>query len=306
MPVEASQLTRSQRAGFRITGAFTRGLLGAVLLLPYTVRVRFMGWFISNIAARLAGFDRRVRENLALTCPDLGRSEIRRLCRAVSNNSGRSLIEMLSGDEFVTRAKATPVSGPGLAALEAAQAEGRPAIIASGHFANYDVARANLIQRGFNIGGLYRRMANPYFNEFYVKAMSNTGQPLFEQGRRGMMDLVKHLRKGGILAILNDLHAHGGAELSFFGQPAVTSLVMAELSIKYQAPIIPVWVVRQPDGIGFEIIMDDPIPFSDPETMTQDYNDRLEKMVRAHMDQWFWVHRRWKPWEGLGVTDTPA
>jgi KDO2-lipid IV(A) lauroyltransferase len=26
----------------------------------------------------------------------------------------------------------------------------------------------------------------------------------------------------------------------------------------------------------------------------QDLNDRLERWVRAHPEQWYWLHRRWK------------
>jgi KDO2-lipid IV(A) lauroyltransferase len=28
--------------------------------------------------------------------------------------------------------------------------------------------------------------------------------------------------------------------------------------------------------------------------MTQALNDSLELLVRQHLDQWFWIHRRWK------------
>ena len=38
-----------------------------------------------------------------------------------------------------------------------------------------------------------------------------------------------------------------------------------------------------------------PIPPGDPVEMTQAINDNLEGWVRRHMDQWFWIHRRWKP-----------
>jgi KDO2-lipid IV(A) lauroyltransferase len=27
---------------------------------------------------------------------------------------------------------------------------------------------------------------------------------------------------------------------------------------------------------------------------TQDLNDRLERWVRRHPEQWYWLHRRWK------------
>ena len=144
-------------------------------------------------------------------------------------------------------------------------------------------------------------MANPYFNEHYVAAMEVSGKPLFEQGRRGMMELVRHLKKGGIAAIVGDLHAHGGIELQFFGQPAVTSIAPAELALKYDALLLPVYAIRRENGLDFDIVVLDPIPHTAPATMTQEINDGLETLVREHMDQWFWIHRRWKPWFDVGL-----
>ena len=170
------------------------------------------------------------------------------------------------------------------------------------HFGHYLAARIALQARsGKPIGCLYRRMANPYFNEAYVQAFYKTGAPMFEQGRRGMVEMVRTLKSGGIIAIVSDLHAHGGEELMFFGKPAVTSVLNAELAIKYDAVLIPCYAVRQPNGIDFEIVLHYPVPHTDPKTMTQFTNDDLEKMVRQHMGQWFWIHRRWKTWNGLGV-----
>jgi KDO2-lipid IV(A) lauroyltransferase len=303
MPAAPVTQPFATRARLYAANMVLRGLIGLALALPYGPRVRLMGWLVSNVLARLVGFDKRVRNNLKLACPDLSEAEIKRLCRAVPNNAGRTLIEIYSGQPFIERAKAAPITGPGLAALEDARAKGKPVILVTGHFGNYDVARANLIARGHNMGALYRRMANPYFNAHYVRSISAIGTPMFEQGRRGMMEMVKHLRAGGVLGILTDLHAHGGKELTFFDQPAVTSTITAELALKYDAALIPIYAIRQPNGLDFEITAQAPIPHSDPETMTQAVNDGLEALVRQHMDQWFWIHRRWKPWQGLGLAD---
>lgn len=298
MPADPSRLSLSARARHFAANLVLRGLIGLSRILPYRWRVPAMGWLIARILAPLAGFDRRVRDNLALTRPDLPESEIARLCRAVPDNAGRSIIELYAGRPFLERARAAPVGGPGLAALDHARGRGRPIILMTGHFGNYDAARAALIARGFPMGALYRRMANPYFNAHYTRALSSIGTPMFEQGRRGMSRMVRHLKSGGIIAIVGDLHAHGGRNLRFFGRTAVTSVVPAELALKYDAVMIPVYAIRQPDGLSFEIVLHEPIPHSDPETMTQAINDGLEAMVRAHMDQWFWIHRRWKPWPG--------
>lgn len=254
-----------------------------------------MGRLVSSLGP-IVGFDRRVRENLALTCPELPQDEVTRLCREVGDNAGRMITELYAGAPFIDRAKAAPISGPGLQALEDARAAGRPVILVTGHFGNYDAARAGLISRGFSMGALYRRMANPYFNSHYVRAMSRVGTPMFEQGKRGMVEMVRHLKKGGIIAIVADLHVHGGELIDFFGKPAVTSTVPAELALKYGAALIPVYAIRQDNGLDFEILLNAEIPASDAVTMTKSICDDLETVVRRHMGQWFWIHRRWKPY----------
>lgn len=271
-----------------------RAVIGAALALPYRWRVPLMGWAASHLVAPLAGWRRRIRENLAYVRPDLPEAEVARLTRAVPDNVGRTLIEIYSGDSFVTRARAAPIEGPGLAALEAARAEGRPVILVTAHFGNYDVARANLIGRGHNMGALYRAMSNPWFNAHYVAAISKIGEPMFEQGRRGMSQLVRHIKGGGVLGILTDLNAYGSPALDFFGKPALSSTITAELALKYDAALIPIYSVRQPDGLSFVVRVEAPIAPSTPEAMTQEVNNTLEALVRKHMDQWFWIHRRWK------------
>lgn len=294
MPAEFSDLSRVARARYFMANLFLRALIGLFRLIPYAPRIAAMGWLVSRIMAPLAGFDRRVRDNLHLTCPEMPEDQVRTLCRAVPDNAGRTLIELYSGQEFVTRARAADIGGPGLQALRAAREAGRPVILMTGHFGNYDAARAKLISMGFEMGALYRRMANPYFNAHYLRTISNIGTPMFEQGRRGMIEMVRYLKQGGIIAIVGDLHVQEGVGLSFFGQPAITSTVPAELALKQNAVLIPVYAIRQQDGLNFKIVMHEPIAHSDAVTMTQQINDDLEELVRDHMDQWFWIHRRWK------------
>ncbi|MCE6961312.1 lysophospholipid acyltransferase family protein [Cereibacter sphaeroides] len=271
-----------------------RTLIGALLLLPYEWRVPLCGWVMSRLIAPLAGWDRRVRDNLARVMPDLPEAEVRRLMRRVPDNVGRSVIESYSGREFVERAARHPVGGPGLATLEAAHAEGRPVVLVTGHFGNYDASRAALMARGFRIGGLYRPMNNRYFNEHYVRAMAAIGEPIFPRGKQGLAGMLRHLRGGGMLGLLIDVHMRDGAVLQFFGQPAKTALSAAELALKYDAPLVPVYAIRAANGLDFTIRVGEPIPRGTPAEMTQALNDSLEEIVRDHMDQWFWIHRRWR------------
>ena len=290
----AAPLPLRKRAGYFVSNLLFRGLIGAGLLLPYHWRVPAMGWVVSRVLAPLAGWRARVRTNLAHVMPDLPEEEVRRICRAVPDNAGRTLIEIYSGDSFKARAVNAPITGPGLAALEEARKTGRPVILVTGHFGNYDAVRAGLIARGHNMGALYRAMRNPYFNAHYVGAISAIGEPMFLQGPTGMKQLVKHLRAGGVLGILTDLNNLSGEALDFFGKPAMTSMITAELALKYDAALIPVYAVRQDNGLDFEIIAQAPITPTDAKTMTQDVNHQLEALVRENIGQWFWIHRRWK------------
>lgn len=271
-----------------------RGLLGLMLALPYRWRVPLAGAAMSRIVAPLAGYRRRVRENLALVRPDLPEAEVRRLMRAVPENAGRTLIEIYSGAAFTARVARMPITGPGLAALDAAKAAGRPVVLVSGHFGNYDAGRAGLIARGYTVGALYRPMRNAFFNAHYVTAMRSIGEPMFPRGKAGLADMVRFLRGGGMLAMLVDQHFYSGAPLRFFGRRAMTALSAAEMALRYGADLVPFYGIRNPDGLSFRIEVEAPIAPGTPEEMTQALNNSLEARVRANMEQWFWVHRRWK------------
>ncbi len=301
MPAHKSELSRFDRIGYFASNVILRGLISLVLILPYETRLHFMGWLSAKLVSPIARYPRRIRTNLKLARPDLTKDEVEKLVHDVPDNAGRTLIEHFSAKGFKKRAEAAEITGPGWQPLLDARASGRPVILLASHFGNYLAARAKLFSKGHEMGALYRRMANPYFNDYYTAALAGFGEPIFEQGRRGMVELVRHLRQGGTLGILVDLHAHQGSELTFFGQPAVTSLITAEMAVKYDCLVVPVYAVRRENGLDFDIEFHAPIPHSDPETMTQAMNDNLEAMVRQHMGQWFWIHRRWKPWGGLGI-----
>ena len=77
--------------GARLVGTF---LFMPVLLtrfLPYRWRVPVAGWLVAHVLAPLAGYRRRVRDNLALVCPELSKDEVERLVRRVPNNVGRNM-----------------------------------------------------------------------------------------------------------------------------------------------------------------------------------------------------------------------
>lgn len=271
-----------------------RVIVWLLLRLPYTWRVPACGWLVAWVVAPFAGYRSRIRENLALVMPDLPRSEVRRLMRAVPDNLGRSLIEQYSGTEFTARTQRAAQHGPGLAVLKAAHAAKRPVVLVSGHFGNYDAFRAHFVALGYPVGAIYRPMNNQGFNDHYIGAMLDLGKPLFARDKKGMGLMLRHVRAGGMIAVLIDQHMAHGARLKFFGRDASTALSAADIALKYDAPMICGYATRLPNGLDFDMWFDAPIPPSTPEIMTQAANDSLEAQIRKHPDQWLWVHRRWK------------
>lgn len=282
-------------AGGYVTDRVLRGLIGLARALPYRWRVPLMGRIVSHLVAPLAGWRQRVRDNLAHVFPDLPRAEVERLARAVPDNFGRALIETYSGREFIDRIVRIRPQGAGMAALEQAKAEGRPVIFVTGHFGNYEAPRTWMIGHGYNVGALYNPMRNAFFNQHYVAAMSELGTPMFPRSRTGMGEMVRHLKQGGMVGMVIDQFMSHGVLLDFLGKPAPTALSAAELALKYKALLVPIYGIRRPDGLDFDILVEPPLVGDDPVVLTQALNDSLSAVVRAHMDQWFWIHRRWKP-----------
>ena len=270
-----------------------RGLIGFALLLPYRVRVPLLGMMMRYVIGPVAGYRRRALINLAMIWPDLTTDQRAKIAGQALDNAGRTLIENYSTEEFITRQSSVTPTGAGVAALDMAMQAGRPVILASGHFGNYEAARACLVARGARIGGLYRPMANPYFNAHYVQTMQAFGGPIFATGRAGTAGFVRHLKSGGLLVLLFDQSAAGEA-IDFLGKPAQTALSAAELALRYNADLIPFYGIRQPDGISFAVELEAPIAQTTALEMTKALTRSLENRVHSHPGQWFWIHRRWK------------
>lgn len=277
-----------------MTAAAAIGALRLVALVPYERRVPLGGWAMRRVISPLLGYPDRIRNNLSMVYPQMSASDQSLMVQRVTDHIGRTVTEIFSPDDLLATAKNTPVSGAGATAVIEAQAVGQPVIFVSGHLGNYDVWRAALTQRGMALGALYRKMNNTRFNNYYVSKIESVSQPMFPRGRQGLAEMIKFLRQGNAVALLIDQHVKEGAPLEFFGETAHTAVSAAEMALKYKALLVPIYAIRQPDGLNFEIIIEDPVPHGDPLEMTQKLNDSLEAQVRVHTSQWFWVHRRWK------------
>ena len=93
-----------------------------------------------------------------------------------------------------------------------------------------------------------------------------------------------------------DQRVSEGEKINFFGKPALTTTLPAQLSIKYDLEIIPVFIERTEDD-KFKIKFQgkiNPKNFKDKLELTKKLNDVLEKMIVENPNQWIWTHNRWK------------
>ena len=273
---------------------FVRYLLGILSILPYRTKISLGGLIYQKIISPLSGNRKRIIDNLKLIFPDLEKRKREELCSQVPNNIGRTLFELLSPNAFSNIAKSAKVSGPGFKILKDAQKQKKPIILVSGHFGNYDVVRVVLNTNQISVGALYKPMSNPYFNTFYERCIKQIAEPLFPRGRAGMGNMMRYLEDGNVVALLIDQYMSHGEPLKFLGHTAYTATSAAKLALKHDALLITFYVVRNDDGINFDLVFESPVKPSTPNEMTQVLNDRLEKQIRKNMGQWLWTHKRWK------------
>jgi KDO2-lipid IV(A) lauroyltransferase len=116
--------------------------------------------------------------------------------------------------------------------------------------------------------------------------------------RRGLREILDALRQGRLVGILLDQNVSRGqgAFVPFFGVPASTSRSLAVIALRTGAPVLPVFIRRQPDGrhrVEIEPALAAP-PDGDVVAFTASFNGAIEAAIRKAPEQWFWLHRRWK------------
>ena len=269
-------------------------LLNILRIFPYRLRVVIGSIVFRFFLSPLIGNKKRIESNVNLVLPNLPESDKKNLIKNCLHNIGMTMFELLSPHDFKLAGQKANVLGPGSSLLEKARVNSQPVILVSGHFGNYDVVRANLISKGYQLGALYRPMNNPYFNKTYVKNISEIGKPLFPRGKKGMAEMMEFLRGGKLIALLIDQHMQNGEPLKFFGKTAYTATSAAKMALKYNAILMPFFVIRKGKTSNFDLYFEEPIEHSDPVKMTQEFNHRLESRIKSNNEQWLWTHKRWK------------
>ena len=93
-----------------------------------------------------------------------------------------------------------------------------------------------------------------------------------------------------------DQRVSEGEKIEFFGEQALTTTLPAQLSLKFDLSIIPVFIERN-EKDNFKIKFYDQIyakNFNNKSDLTKRLNKLVEEMIARKPENWIWTHNRWK------------
>lgn len=286
---------------------FVRVLIALIQALPLAVCET-----IANVLATVAGRVLRIRgnvveENLRIAFPDISTEEraeitwqmwkhlilmimeIAQTPRKVHETNWKEHSHIVNQELFVR----TLLSG-------------RPLVIISGHFGNFELGGYLMGLFGFPTYTVARELDNKYLDRFVNEFRGRTGQYMLPKKGSGA-DIQKVLERGGILTLLGDQHAgQNQCWVNFFGKPASTHKAVSVFSLGNRAPTM-ISYARRLDRVlhyevGPEAICDPADPNFELGTvplLAQWYTNHLENLIRRSPGQYWWLHRRWKGQPGV-------
>ena len=137
-------------------------------------------------------------------------------------------------------------------------------------------------------------------NARLVEARQRAGLGLIPP-RGALLGTVAALRRNEVVAMLID-QAIGGKHalfVPFFGRPAATTPALSMAAVRTGAPTLVVVALREQGRLRFRV--EGPFEVEDSGDRERDLlvhtgavTAALERIIRAHPEQWLWLHRRWK------------
>jgi KDO2-lipid IV(A) lauroyltransferase len=173
----------------------------------------------------------------------------------------------------------------------------KPAIFVSGHFSNFELMSLSMTKSGLKLATIYRPLNNFFLNPFmeYLRRKF-VCQNQIKKGVNGVREAIDFVKRNYSIALMVDQRVSEGEKINFFGKPALTTTLPAQIAIKYDLPIIPVFIKRDKDNsftIRFfkKIVHTD---FKDKLELTLRLNQIIEQLIVENPHEWIWTHNRWK------------
>ena len=225
------------------------------------------------------------------------KNNFEKIASNVLGNYGRIFSEYVHLKNFKNDSLQKYFSIEGLDHLKNIKKSGEKVVFISGHFNNFELMAMQIEKAGVDCAAIYRPLNNPYLNSIMETIrIRDICKNQIKKGRAGTREIIRFLSKGTSIALMIDQRVREGEKIDFFGNPATTTTIPAQLIKKYGCSVVPIYIERKKSH-HFKMYVSKPIKISRSRSIseiTRHLNDILEKMILKNIDQWIWTHDRWK------------
>tara|TARA_B100001250_G_scaffold380530_1_gene372046 strand:- start:5359 stop:6219 length:861 start_codon:yes stop_codon:yes gene_type:complete len=225
------------------------------------------------------------------------KNNFEKIASNVLGNYGRIFSEYVHLKNFKNDSLQKYFSIEGLNYLKNIKKNGEKVVFISGHFNNFELMAMQIEKAGVDCAAIYRPLNNPYLNTIMETIrIRDICKNQIKKGRAGTREIIRFLSKGTSIALMIDQRVREGEKINFFGNPATTTTIPAQLIKKYGCSVVPIYIERKKSH-HFKMYVSKPIKINRSRSIseiTKHLNDILEKMILKNVDQWIWTHDRWK------------
>ena len=279
----------------------------AFIIYTFFILIKILGLNISRrlfakifqIIGPLIKSEKTINENLEKFLSSYNEEQKKNIKKMMWSNYGKTFVEYLFLNKF--RKNNSHINFKGKEILKSIINKNKPVIFVSGHFANFELMSMELTRETINLATIYRPLNNLFLNPFmeYVRR-TYVCRNQIKKGIAGVKDSINYLKKNYSIALMIDQRVSEGKRLPFFDQMALTTTLPAQLAIKFNLEIVPIYIKRNLDD-SFEMEILKPIALDKNEDLitqkintTIKLNKILEEMISRDPGQWIWTHNRWK------------
>ncbi|MCP4394627.1 MAG: lauroyl acyltransferase [Alphaproteobacteria bacterium] len=271
---------------------------GIVKVLPIKMTSTFFGK-LARFLSPIIPQTKIARRNLTAAFPDKSNDEIEQLIKGTWGNLGR-IIGEFPHTPYIAKHIDDYVEFEGLEHLETLKKSGKPGLFISAHLGSWEISNFALIKCGMALNTFYREANNPLVKNLYKLSRGKTNASLLPKGSTGARAALRLLKNNQYIGVLVDQKQNDGIPVKFFGRDAMTAPAVAELSLRFDCPIIPMRIERI-KGCKFKATIYPPLKKPDNSLkkkekvaiMMQNINIMLEEWITERPEQWLWMHNRW-------------
>lgn len=273
-------------------------------LLPFGV-AQALGRFGGRMAWLLRPSDRSLAlENLAIALPEKSPDERFAIAKESFARVGKSAMEWVAVRRIEDRIGEV-VEIVGREHLEAAFARKKGVIWINAHISNWELMAAAVSRAGYPCNVIATTVRYAALNRWTIEKRGRYGVHTIErESPASGRELLRVLRNNEVIGILADHDTKvPSVQVDFFGRPAWTAIGVAELVVRLGASMVSGFM--EPVGPRkWRVVVSPPIfpPENVPKReqlrhakdLTQLFTKATEDHIRAHPEDWAWMHRRWK------------